>query len=770
MASTSRHLPLLRPRPSEHPATQPPVGNPANLQSALVGDIRLFQQQNSATPWHQLASKYCLSTDTLQSIYNQAEVEAQRRQQQSALVTKTAERYFDSAIGQYDWEAIASELDIPLIECLDHFCALTIQPRSLIETFGGWSRTDVEELKRFIAANYTDDSTVDWKLAGIYMNVDALECQHVVQGTFHGPINKVGYRLICELRDSNMIWKDIYQHFMQYRSVNSLTSRYYRFKAKPNGNTTKGLTTAWTDDERNRMKILIEQHMESTTRLELVSILKRELPARPLCDIGIFSCRYVCELKAGRMHTGQMIRLRELVAEYGEDWGRIGEALGVLPSSAQYNWVKYGGKVGGNSGWTLNEACSIRNLIDSGVNPKAGQVLGVGSLQSCQGNMPDAESSAEDEILLNMVDGPGINSAAWWEQVGMAIGRTESACKSRFKLITRKRKQVTNDREILVTSEVQRQRESSGVVDWSQVSQATGLSMHECLELSQYDVGKTSWDYGPDSFSHNMVDCMTSFIEEYYPAPVSVNYRAVSNFMWVAMGDCIRIHDETRDRFGWTKADFERAAVLRAQGLTFKEVARQLSPALTQDNVFNALKNYTSHKQVLEPISVGESSEIVRLVDEYAGNYTVAEIVDRIRTQLSIGDRHDCYSLIATRIAVHPHYQAKLRDIDYNDLASRISTGQTTVKHAAKELDVPHAALNGYLRSLYKKQFPLSWTEEETRKLVDYMKSCDLRPDFVYFSKVLGTKSASQCSSKAFSLRRMGVLPLLRIVNNQYSR
>ncbi|KAJ2238284.1 hypothetical protein GGI13_008357, partial [Coemansia sp. RSA 455] len=152
-----------------------------------------------------------------------------------------------------------------------------------------------------------------------------------------------------------------------------------------------------------------------------------------------------------------MTRLRELVAEYDEDWGRVGEALGVLPSSAQYNWVKYGGNVG-----------------------------------------------AEDEILLNMVDGPGINSAAWWEQVGMVIGRTESACKSRFKLITRKRKQVTNDREILVTSEVQRQRESSGVVDWSQVSQATGLSMHECLELSQYDVGKTSWDYGLDSFSHNM--------------------------------------------------------------------------------------------------------------------------------------------------------------------------------------------------------------------------------------------------------------------------
>ncbi|KAJ2098326.1 hypothetical protein GGI09_003374 [Coemansia sp. S100] len=251
MASASRHLPLLRPRPSEHPTTQPPIGNPASLQSALVEDIRLFQQQNSPTSWHQLASKYCLSIDSPQSTYNQAEVEAPRRQQQSALVTKTAERYFDSAIGQYDWEAVASELDIPLIECLDHFCALTIQPRSLIETFGGWSRTDMEKLKRFIAANYTDDSTVDWKLAGIYMNVDALECRRVLQGNFNDPINKVGYRLICELRDSNIIWKDIYQHFMQYRSENSLTSRYYRFKAKPNGKTTKGFTTAWTDDERD---------------------------------------------------------------------------------------------------------------------------------------------------------------------------------------------------------------------------------------------------------------------------------------------------------------------------------------------------------------------------------------------------------------------------------------------------------------------------------------------------------------------------------------
>ncbi|KAJ2352468.1 hypothetical protein GGH92_001248, partial [Coemansia sp. RSA 2673] len=83
------------------------------------------------------------------------------------------------------------------------------------------------------------------------------------------------------------------------------------------------------------MKDLIEQHMESTTILELVDIIKRELPARLKSDISIFSRQYVHELKAGRMNMNQMIQMRELVAEYGDDWDRIGKALGVPPSRAR---------------------------------------------------------------------------------------------------------------------------------------------------------------------------------------------------------------------------------------------------------------------------------------------------------------------------------------------------------------------------------------------------------------------------------------------------
>ncbi|KAJ2033469.1 hypothetical protein H4S03_005635, partial [Coemansia sp. S3946] len=223
------------------------------------------------------------------------------------------------------WGSIL-DLDTPLIECLDLFNASnsTIQPRSLINTCGGWSKPDMEALKQFMTTNYADSSSVDWRLADIYMSTGVSECQCVGQGTFDDPLNKVGYRQICELRDSRLNWKDVYQYFMQYPNEISLQNRYYWFK---------------TDVERKRMKDLIEQHMESTARSKLVDIIKQEIPNRPLSDIRLFCRQYVYKLKAGRMSLDQMTQLRELVGEYGEDWDRIGKVLDVLPPMARYSWI-----------------------------------------------------------------------------------------------------------------------------------------------------------------------------------------------------------------------------------------------------------------------------------------------------------------------------------------------------------------------------------------------------------------------------------------------
>ncbi|KAJ2260612.1 hypothetical protein GGI01_002876 [Coemansia sp. RSA 376] len=553
-----------------------------------------------------------------------------------------------------------------------------IQPHSLIETYGGWSKRDMKKLMQFITANYADSSTIDWKLVGAYMNVDALEGQRVSQGTFSEPINGVGYRRICEFRDAGLDWKDIHQHFQQYANATLLKIKYYGLEAKLSGGTVDELTVEWTDAERIVMKDLIEQHLGSTTRSELVDIIKRELPARPYSDISIFTSQYINELKESRLRPNQVTQLRELVESYGEDWGHIGETLGVLPSSAKRNWLEHGGD-------------RVRYVRAD-------------SHMSCHDKITDAESSAnqqredihshspwttaDEKILLRIINGTTIRGAAKWEQASKALGRTVAACHQRCYILNRKQNQVPDDRGSIVTSEVQRQRESSGVVDWSHVSQATGLDLRECFELSQHDIGKTTWNYGPDPFSQSLANRMTSFIEQYYPAPATVNYRAVSNFMWVALDDCIRIHGMFQGKFKWTEAKYKQAAALRAQGLTLKEVARQMSRTLSVEVVRSALKRYSTPKQVLEPISADELQDISRLVDEYAGKYTVAEIMDKIRTHFNLVNRLEIYT-VAECIAAHPHYEEKLADIDYSDLANRIQNKQTSVILTAEELNVP---------------------------------------------------------------------------------
>ncbi|KAJ1820142.1 hypothetical protein LPJ60_003368 [Coemansia sp. RSA 2675] len=661
--------------------TLAPAEPSSDLKKAIFDEARLLQQQHKSIPWYLLAAKYHLSIDALQNAFGQAEADAQKRQQQSALVTRAAERHFDSAVGQYDWEAIAGEVDLPLIECLDLFDASnsTIKPCSLIETNGGWSTKDMEKLQRFIATNYSESSAVDWKLAGAFMNVDSLECQRLGLGTFIGPINEVAYRRINEFRKSNLSWKEIHQHFRQYPNELTLYRSYRWFKAKLEGRAPPGLTAPWTDAERGLMKGLLSRHGESTTRSEMVGIIQRELPDRPLNDIRRFYTGYFSGLKAGYLSKSQMTRLRGLVAEYGEDWDRVGKALGILPSRARFNWIRDGGEP---NTMTAKEARQLHRKLEPAVDDSVSRV----------------------------------------------------------------------------TSEAQRQFELSGAVDWSQVSQTTGLGERECLELSQHDDGKAKWHYDPNTFSQSMADRMTSFIREHYPAPVPMNYRAVSNFMWIDMEDCIRIHDMLEGKFKWTKANGERAAKLWDLGLTLEDIARQLSPTLSASAVSEALKRRLSPVPKRKPVSTDELVEAFRLVDEYVGKYAVADIVAKIRKQLNLHSRCGYSSAIGYRISLHPLCKARLSGIDFNDVANRVAAGQTTVVLAAKELDVPYFALAARVRSLKEKVFLQKWSDEETRKLIDYVRGCDSKPSVAYLSKMLGTKSSRQCGSKIAHLRKSGVL------------
>ncbi|KAJ2330941.1 hypothetical protein GGI00_003482 [Coemansia sp. RSA 2681] len=390
------------------------------------------------------------------------------------------------------------------------------------------------------------------------MNIDALECQRVGLGTYNESINAVAYRRIRAYRGSGVRWKDIHRHFLQYPKWTLLRSRYIWFHAKQEGKPGLRLTTKWTDDERHRAKEIVSQHPESTTKSELVDVVQCEFPDNPLGDIRLVVYYVLRRLKTRLMTKSQMNRLRELVAEHGEDWDCIGNALGVLPSRARHNWHKYSGDI---SAWSLDDTLRLQRLNEAGVKPKeAAKLLGAKSHWAC-------------------------------------LAKTFSIRQS----------------------------------------------------------GK-------------------------------------------------------QPEMRW-----QRCA---------------------------ALQKHSHSKPAAVPISADELREISRLVDKYAGKYSVVEIIAKICAQLSLASKTNYHGRIALLIAAHPHYKAKLRDIDYTDLANRIALGQTTVRLAAKELDVPWASLVKNMQLMHNKLYVSQWVDEETRKLIDYVQGCNAKHGLGYFIKLLGIKSS----------------------------
>ncbi|KAJ2357642.1 hypothetical protein GGF43_001338, partial [Coemansia sp. RSA 2618] len=135
--------------------------------------------------------------------------------------------------------------------------------------------------------------------------------------------------------------------------------------------------------------------------------------------------------------------------------------------------------------------------------------------------------------------------------------------------------------KMAVSHEVQRQYEHYQRVDWAAVAKAVGRSERECLEASQFSTDKARWIYDPDTFSWETADRMTLFIEQNYPKPLPVNYTAVSNFMWIDINDCIKMASLLRGEIEWTDEVISKVVELREQGMTYKNIAKQLSPNLT---------------------------------------------------------------------------------------------------------------------------------------------------------------------------------------------
>ncbi|KAJ2723851.1 hypothetical protein H4R23_004321 [Coemansia sp. Cherry 401B] len=127
-----------------------------------------------------------------------------------------------------------------------------------------------------------------------------------------------------------------------------------------------------------------------------------------------------------------------------------------------------------------------------------------------------------------------------------------------------------------VSHAVKKQYTHHQSVDWARVSESVGLSERECLEANQFGDGKARWIYDPDTFSWDMANRMTTFIETNYPRPLPVNYAAVSNYMWIEPDDCVKMASLLRGEMTWTEDAVAKVVELRNQGMMYKDIARQL--------------------------------------------------------------------------------------------------------------------------------------------------------------------------------------------------
>ncbi|KAJ2782212.1 hypothetical protein H4R18_002421 [Coemansia javaensis] len=286
-----------------------------------------------------------------------------------------------------------------------------------------------------------------------------------------------------------------------------------------------------------------------------------------------------------------------------------------------------------------------------------------------------------------------------------------------------------------VNQEVQRQHGSGLGVDWAAVSQAT---------------------YDPDTFCRDTADRMEAFIAKHYQPPVSPNFNAVSNYMWIDINDCIRMAQLLRGEFEWTAEARAMAVKMRRQGMSFEEIARQLSPNLTKNKVSYCVSN-TGHRKEHTPLTPEEKQCIRDIVCENAGKMSLCEVVKLVGR--SFKGRPAVVGPVHTYAASHPLYKARAERADKDKIARDILSGATTATEAARRLDVPNRLVTAMVAKFQCRMYSSAWTDQETERLLEYIRTNAPPYNWKKFSALLGTKSTYHCHRKVVAMKRSGAIP-----------
>ncbi|KAJ2130139.1 hypothetical protein IW136_005648 [Coemansia sp. RSA 678] len=297
-----------------------------------------------------------------------------------------ADQAYDEQRGRCDWDSVAQDLNMSLIECLQLFdTSLSTVPVQTLPNITDWSVDDLSTLKSLVLEQFGAVTADEWRLVGIYMNVEQTGC-YMAYGICTLPrMTPDLHRAITQHRNASLEWKDIFEKYPLFGSVQILCNAYHLYK-EHSGTKQKNVLQKWTDEEISRLQDIIKAYYRPGNRSQLSFQAQMAFPKRTEASILGKIRQYTS--KNSNITQKDMDHVNTLVEAYGKDWERIGQETDVSPRRAQRIWAQHQQRQKVTQAWTKEELETLRNCIRDGIGmAEASRIIGTKMSYACNAKM-----------------------------------------------------------------------------------------------------------------------------------------------------------------------------------------------------------------------------------------------------------------------------------------------------------------------------------------------------------------------------------------------
>ncbi|KAI8320587.1 hypothetical protein GQ54DRAFT_298558 [Martensiomyces pterosporus] len=469
---------------------------------------------------------------------------------------------------------------------------------------------------------------------------------------------------------------------------------------------------------------------------------------------------------------GQFYTMQRLVRKHGENWDLIAAHLGIRQRDLKRCWRGYSVNSRVTTKWTDQETELLCQCVDANIDiVEAALIIGTKIPRQCRYKLAylkreercetdraegrDEWSKQAEEYLVRLIKNNETMDSIDWDATSQLLNKDAAKCKARYVHLQAKHAATPSASQIAdISKEVERQHETRGLIDWAEVGRAAGVPELTCLEHNTYEGGKRAWTYRVETFSWATANRMRTFIMKYYPGPTArINFIAVSNYMWINAGDCIHMNDLLLGKFEWSASALAALRRLCTTGMSNKEIAKQLSPGLSEGRVALAMHFINKKEHPDGALKEGARHTVQRIIDEHAGKLNVAMIRLVIRRNLPLCHRDTLEKWTNGAMLAHPFYIGKVKDTTPAAVFKMVAEGGMTTRDVAEKLDVPDAMVTNMLKEHSARRHTKSWTPGEVGVLMALAASAKGKRNWRYISDRIGTKSPKQCRSKHQHLR-----------------